>query len=95
MKKTNKNTTLNDLALQMDGLASQMPGGFKQVNENHEFLVRMVSQEFDAVDVRLGALEYSQEEIRIRLDNAAYRFELVEVQNRVTVLEKKVGIKHR
>ena len=33
------------------------------------------------------------EEIRLRLDNVAYRFELVELQKRVEILEKKTGIK--
>ena len=33
------------------------------------------------------------EEIKLRLDNVAYRFELVELQKRVETLEKRIGIK--
>lgn len=30
-----------------------------------------------------------------KTDNVAYRFELVELQKRVDVLEKKVGVRHK
>lgn len=58
----------------------------------------MVQKGFAGVDQRLGSmdrkldnLEDGQEQIKLKLDNVAYRFELVELQKRVEVLEKKVG----
>ena len=67
MKKTQKNTTINDLAF-------------------------MVKKGFDQVDERFDTLERGQEEIKLKLDNVAYRFEMVELQKRVEVLEKKLNI---
>lgn len=45
---------------------------------------------FDGMDGRLGNLEDGQDQIRLRLDNVAYRFELNELSQRVTVLEQKI-----
>lgn len=60
----------------------------------------MVKQGFDGVTTELGklnqrmdTLERGQEEIKLRLDNVAYRFELVELQKRIEKIEKQVGIK--
>lgn len=44
---------------------------------------------FDGVNIRLNKLEQGQEDIKLRLDNVAYRFELQELERRVTLLEKK------
>jgi hypothetical protein len=44
---------------------------------------------FDGVSIRLDKLEQGQEDIKLRLDNVAYRFELQELERRVTLLEKK------
>ena len=40
----------------------------------------------------LNNLLTGQEDIKLRLDNAAWRFELVALQERVEVLEGKLGI---
>ena len=53
-----------------------------------------VNSRLDNVDKRLESLEQGQEDIKLRLDNVAYRFELVELQRRVELVEKKVGITH-
>jgi chaperonin cofactor prefoldin len=50
-----------------------------------------IDQRFDTVDKRLGSLEEGQEHIRLRLDNVVYRFELNELNQRVTVLEQKIS----
>jgi len=55
-------------------------------------LGRMIKAGFDSVDVQLGELRQGQEDIKLRLDNAAYRFEVVELEHRVDRLEKHVGI---
>ena len=41
----------------------------------------------------IGQLKEGQEQIKLRLDNVAYRFELVELQRRVKLLEKKAGVR--
>lgn len=67
----------------------------KKINE----LARMTAKGFANVDKRLGQmqeglelLEAGQEEIKLRLDNVAYRFELKELEQRVFILEKKTGV---
>ena len=63
-----------------DDLAVMINRGFEQTRED-----------FKQVDKRLGSLENGQEEIKLSLNNVAYRFELVELQKRVERLEKKIA----
>ena len=49
-----------------------------------------MGKQFEKVDKRLNALETGQEDIKLRLDNVAYRFEIVEVQKRLKALEEIV-----
>ena len=69
----------------IDDLAVMINGGFnatqKIINENQKENNR-----------RFNLLESGQEDIKLRLDNVAYRFELIQLQSRVKRLEKKVGI---
>jgi hypothetical protein len=60
--------------------------------QNLDALAEITQKGFERVDKRLTALEDGQEQIKLRLDNVAYRFELVELQRRVDFLEKKVGV---
>ena len=53
-----------------------------------------INGRFDKVDTRLENLETGQEEIKLRLDNVAYRFELQELERRIKILENKAGIKY-
>jgi hypothetical protein len=50
-----------------------------------------MGERFDKVENRLNKVEQGQEDIKLRLDNVAYRFELIELQRRVTLLEKRTG----
>ena len=79
IKKKKKETTINDLAL-------------------------MVAKGFGNMDHRMDSLDQGQKEIarnnsiehddiKTRLDNVAYRFELVELRKRVEVLERRNNIK--
>lgn len=45
------------------------------------------------LEKRIDILEHGQEDIKLKLDNVAYRFELVELQRRVELLEKRSGIR--
>jgi len=53
-------------------------------------LARMVADGFAEMKERMDRLEIGQEDIKLRLDNAAWRFEFKALDKRVTVLEKKV-----
>lgn len=81
-KRKNKNTTLDDLA-------GMVKHGFDSVDKRFD----SVDKRFDRVEDRLDTLEQGQEEIKLKLDNVAYRFELEELQKRVRRLEMRSGIK--
>jgi len=66
-------------------------------------LAMMIGKGFEHVDKRLDSLEQGHkemkrentlehDEIKTRLDNVAYRFELVELQKRVEILEKRAMV---
>ena len=74
-----KSITLNELATVIDSLAGITKAGFE-----------VVDKRFERVEKRLTNLEHGQEDIILRLDNVAYRFELVEVQKRLKALEEIV-----
>lgn len=102
MKKGKQNITLEVLATKMDAGFKQVNERFDkvdkkfyQVNENHESLARMVAKGFEEVDSRFVTLERGQEEIKLRLDNVAYKFEVVDLEKRVGRLEAKAGIRHK
>lgn len=63
----------------MDDRFFKVDEGFNEVNKNLHILSENNAKE--------------HEDIKLRLDNVAYRFELVELQKRVEVLEKKTGVK--
>ena len=73
----------------------KMEKGFKRSDERLEAaidnLALITGKGFEHVDERMDFLEQGQEDIKMRLDNVAYRFELVELQRRVEVLEKRVN----
>ena len=66
----------------IDDLAIVVNAGFEGVNK-----------QFEGVNKRLKGLERGQEQIKLRLDNVAYRFELVELERRVKRMELKLGLK--
>lgn len=82
MPKKTKNVTLDALAGSIEDLARMTAKGFSDIYE------RM------ATKADIARLERGQESIILRLDNAANRFELVELQKRVKVLEHKAGIRN-
>jgi predicted nucleic acid-binding Zn-ribbon protein len=93
MKKAvkKKNVTLDDLA----GMVAK---GFEGVNKQFEGVegrFKGIDNQFKGVNQRLAALEEGQEQIKLKLDNVAYRFELIELQKRVERLEAKSGIRYR
>lgn len=83
MKKPKKNIELDDLAL-------MVAEGFNDVSDK-QIATR---EDIKKLDKRIANLENGQEQIRMRLDNVAYRFELQELQKRVDHLEQKAGIRY-
>ena len=93
MKKNkikNKKITVDDLAEmtkrgfdelggKMDKLGEQITKGFEQVSNSVRILSESNAREHETIFLRLG--------------NVAHTFELAELERRVEVLEKKVGVK--
>ena len=81
-----KQKNINDVVKSIDDLASIVNKEFGNVNK-----------EFSNVKSQLKVLNEGQEDIKLRLTNVAYRFELVEIERKFDIrlkrLEKKMGIK--
>ena len=71
-----------------DKLATLIKQGFDQV----EVQFVRVDEQLGTINGRLTRLETGVENINLRLDNVAYRFELNELDQRVSTLERKTGI---
>ena len=85
MKNANKKITMNDLAI-------TVKNGFDEMGEKIQGVEGGLRKEIKSLS-EANAREH--EAIMLRLDNVAYRFELVELQKRVETLEKKVGVRHK
>lgn len=84
-----KNITINDLA----GMVKK---GFDGVDKRFDGVDKRfdgVDKRFNNVEARLRNLEDGQEEIKLKLDQVAYRFEVVELQKRLKRVEARLGIK--
>lgn len=88
MKNANKKITMNDLAIMVKNGFDDV--GTKLAEHDKQFVALKQSQ-----SKQFEVLSQGQEDIKLRLDNVAYRFELVELQKRVETLEKKVGARHK
>ena len=75
----NKNITLDDLAMMVQK-------GFEHVDKRFE----KIDKRFDGIEKKLAQLESGQEDIKLRQDNCAYRFELKELERRVGILERNL-----
>ena len=83
-------TTTNGLTKKVNSLVSTVDDLARSVKEGFDEVHRTMDARFDKVDNRLTTLENGQEDIKLRLDNVAHRFELVEVQKRLKILEEIV-----
>ena len=80
-KKQTKKTTIDDLAMMIGR-------GFNETGERIETLREENALEHGKMK-RENTLEH--DEMKTRLDNVAYRFELVELQKRVEILERRIS----
>lgn len=79
-----------------EGLARMIKKGFDGNDERFEKIdnkFEKVDKKFDKVDSRLENLEKGQEEIKLKLDQAAYRFEVEYLKKRVKKIEFKLGLR--
>jgi hypothetical protein len=104
LEKLAKQTSLqiNDLSKSfkvLSGRFDNLSGKFDHlstsVSGQIDDLAQITKNSFDDVDGRLGGLELGQDAILIKLDNYAYKFEVVDIKQRVNRLEKKTGIKDK
>ncbi|UZE92964.1 MAG: hypothetical protein IB617_02285 [Candidatus Nealsonbacteria bacterium] len=81
-KKNTKNTTINQLA-------RMIKRGFDGVDKNFN----KADKRFDKIETKITNLENGQEEIKLKLDRVAYRFEVEELDRRLKRVESKLGLK--
>lgn len=77
-KKLKKSTSLDDLAIMVANGFSDIDGKFSKRFDG-------MDKRMDGIDKPMKGLEDGQKQIKLRLDNVAYRFELVELQRRVNL----------
>ncbi len=66
----------------LDNLAGMIKRGFDENVKQHQ-----------QIFIRLDNLEQGQEEIKLKLDQVAYRFEIEELARRLKRVETRLGIK--
>ena len=87
----------------LQSLALTVEQGFNRVEKQFEDLAALVNKGFDeaeklsagrfqASDQRFVAIGERLDRMELRLDQAAYRFELVELTQRVQRIEGKIGL---
>lgn len=79
MKNKSKKITIDDLARMTKDGFDELGGKIDKLSEQ--------------VRAGFGNNAREHEDMKLRLDNVADRFEVVDLQKRVDVLEKKAGIK--
>ena len=77
----------------IEKLAGMIGNGFEDVCGRIDNVKKDVNTRLDKMDIRLDNLEQGQEEIKVRLDNVAYRFEVEDLKKRVKKIELKVGVR--
>ena len=88
-----KEITNQKLAENINDLANAVKSGFDGVDKRFDGVDKRfdgVDKRFDGVNQRLKVLEQGQEEIKLKLTNVAYRFELEELQKKFQLLINRV-----
>ena len=82
----------------LEDLAGMVNKGFESINSEMNGKFKEVDKRFDKVDGRLGSLEKRMEnveedvkDIKLHLHTETYKFDIKELDNRVTKLEKKTA----
>ena len=84
---------------EVENLTVMVKEGFDGVDEKIDQEINGVKGEINGVkgeirgiNIKLDILGRGLEEVKMRLSNVAYRFELVDLEKRVDVVEGKLGI---
>lgn len=77
----------------LDTLAGMVKHGFDDVDKNIGKVNGRIGTLETKMNGRMDTLENGIEEIKLKLDQVAYRFELEELARRVRRLEMKAGMK--
>ena len=77
-----------EIKKEFNNLALIVKAGFDGVDKRFDG----VDKRFDGVDKRLNTLEQGHEDIKLKLDNVAYRFELNDLEKRVEKIEHKLKL---
>lgn len=77
----------------IDDLAIIVQKGFVDVEDRLSKKIDGVEKKLNANGSNIELLKEGQERIELWLMNVAYRFEVVDLQARVRILEEKMGIK--
>ena len=83
-------TAVNGLTKNVNKIATSLEDLARMVKEGFDEVHGTMKAGFDKVENRLTTLENGQEEIKLRLLNVAYRFEVVELENQVKTLAKEM-----
>jgi len=76
-----------------EDLARMIKKWFDHNDKRFEKMDEKMDKRFDKVESRLDNLEQGQEEIKLMLDNVAYRFEVEDLKKRVKKIEFKLGLR--
>lgn len=82
-------------SITLDKLAGMVQRGFSDLTDNMNNRFTSVEGRLDSFEGRLDSLEQGQEDIKLRLGYVAHRFELVDLQKRVEILERKSSMRHK
>ena len=72
-----------------EDLARMIKKGFDHNDKRFD----AVDKRFDRVESRLDNLDKGQEEIKLKLNNVAYRFEVEDLDKRLRKVEIKLGLR--
>lgn len=86
-----KEINLDDLAGMInkgfESVRSEMNEGFNKVDERFE----KVDKRFEALEKRMGNVEEDVKDIKLHLNTETYKFDIKDLDKRVTKLEEKMA----
>jgi len=75
----------------MNDLATMVAKGFENTSTKDD--VKRLETRIASLEGKTTNLETGQKDIKSKLDNVVYKYELVKLERRVEVLERQSGIK--
>lgn len=89
----------NNKEISIDELANMIAKGFDEIGERIVSGVEKSDKRFDKIEKELKLIKLEVEDVKLILDNVAYRFELEAVKRmfgeRLRAIEIKMGIKYK